>query len=175
MDNAGEAITMMFDRLDSLILRRFPKKGSEWFVFPVFDGTCLDTLNLLVNSGCLERKAKVCWMHQGDSQQQGYAVLTGDWRAVVKGHEGISLGLDPMEFKATLIRVTPMGAGLRQKLFNAESLIAQFGAIEFIKNMHAAGSVRLFYDDALQRMVNPHPFPIIEPQSIDAAAYNFDI
>ncbi len=50
---------MTFDRLDSLILRRFPKKGSEWAVFPIFDGACLDTLNLLVHSGCVQRKAKV--------------------------------------------------------------------------------------------------------------------
>jgi hypothetical protein len=164
---------MTFDRLDSLILRRFPKKGDEWAVFPIFDGSCLDTLNLLVNSGCVQRKAKVRWTCEGETRL-GYALLTGDWRAVVRAHEGTALGLDPAEFKGTLVRATPLGASLRPKLFNADSLVAQFGAIEYIKNIYTAGSIRLFYDQALLEQANPHPFPIVEPQFHDAAAYNFD-
>lgn len=165
---------MTFDRLDSLILRRFPKKGAEWTTFPIFDGACLDTLNLLVHSGCVQRKAKVRWTCGGETRQ-GYALLTGDWRAAVKENEGTALGLDPLEFKSTLVRATPLGASLRPKLFNAESLVAQFGAIEYIKNIYTAGSVRLFEDDALLKQANPHPFPIVDPQFHDAAAYNFDI
>ena len=141
---------MTFDRIDSLIIRRFPKQDTQWSAFLIQDGGCMETLNLLVSSGCVQRKAKVRWVAAG-VPMLGYALLTGDWRSAVKGQEGVALGLDPGEFKTTLIRSTSLGKDLKPKLFNADSLITQFEAIEYIKNMSAVGQVSLFHDDALEK------------------------
>ncbi len=163
---------MMFNRLDSLILRRFPKKDHIWTPFAIHDGECVETLNLLVNSGCVERKAKVRW-HVGSTPVLGFALLTGDWRALVKSQEVTGLGLDPSEFKSTFIRATPLGATLKPALFTADSLIDQFQAIEYIKNISSVGSIQLYLDDSLQTLASPHPFPIAQAQGVPT--HNFDM
>ena len=162
---------MTFDRFDTLILRRFPRRLGEWSVFPIYDGECLEALNRMVHSGCVERKAKARWVERG-REVQGYATLVGDWRLTILNEPRASFGLDPSEFKSTLIRSTELGRKLCPMLFDAESHVGPFQAIEYMKNMTVAGSVKLFHDDSLSAMATPHPFPVTASEpTVDLASY----
>jgi hypothetical protein len=159
---------MPFDRIDTLILRRLPRKGQEWTHYPIRDMQCVEALDLLVTSGCVERRARAAWLQDG-GHVAGLAVLRGNWRQVFSSARGIGFALDPAELQGTFIRPTSLGIAIREDLFSGTSL-TQSHAIQFIRHMCIPGSIALFMDEDLTRMADPHPFEVT-PHPIDPTIY----
>ena len=164
---------MPFDRIDTLIIRRLPRKGQEWTAFPIQDVYCIQALDLLVCSGCVERRAQAHWFE--DRQPvTGFAVLCGDWRPLVSGSPDTGLSLQPTELKCTWIRLTRLGLAIRQDLF-AGTTLAQSHAIQFIRHMCISGSIRLYRDLDLTRLAEPHPFDITPSAGDDPIYPDYEI
>ena len=161
---------MSFDRIDTLILRRVPRNGQAWSHYPILDSQCIQALNLLVCSGCVERRARAQW-RCNDQIVSGFALLNGDWRELPPKAGSVHFGLQTSEFQSTIIRLTTLGLAISADLFTNPNNRAQSHAIQFIRHMCIPGSIGLYLNESLTLRAEPHPFDI-NPHPIDVAIYS---